>query len=158
MHYIFNIFDKIFYNSVESIALSQNLERFVLSVRRCDNGERLSTVISTLKSIGFGVVVAGNRKCHVEDETDTSEKQRSMNGGEACTISRQARTTNYSGSISASFCTLATHRRCIYTHVHTDISRNIQFRDGTPAIEDVTQFNDDVKRLRIEIQEGHETP
>ena len=61
-------------------------------------------------------------------------------------------------SLSASFCTLATHRRCIYTHVHTDISRNIQFRDGTPAIEDVTQFNDDVKRLRIEIQEGHETP
>ncbi|CAD1476805.1 unnamed protein product, partial [Heterotrigona itama] len=97
---------------------------------------------------GFGVLVAGNREdvedSHVEDETDTSEKQRSMNGGEACTISRQARTTNYSGSISVSFCTY--------------ISRNIQFRDGIPAIEDVTQFNDDVKRLRIEIQEGHETP
>lgn len=28
-------------------------------------------------------------------------------------------------------------------------------RRGTPAIEDATQFNGDVKRLRIEIQEGH---
>lgn len=45
----------------------------------------------------------------------------------------------------------------IYTCAYVQIYRrtfNSESR-GTPAIEDVTQFNGDVKRLRIEIQEGH---
>lgn len=99
-----------------------------------------------------------NRKHHTDGKIGTLEKQRSMNGGEAW-IGRQARTTNCSGSISQLRFVRWPRIADVYIRVcNTDVSRNIQFRDSTPAIEDVTQFNDDVKRLRIEIQEGHETP
>lgn len=68
-----------------------------------------------------------------------SEKQRSMNGDEVW-ISRQARTTNYSVSISQ--LRFVHYPRTvdayIYTHMYIDTSRNIQFRDSTLAIEDVT--------------------
>lgn len=62
-----------------------------------------------------------------------SEKQRSMNGGEAW-ISRQARTPNYSVSISQ--LRFVRYPRTVDAYI--DISRNIQFRDSTLAIEDVT--------------------